>query len=434
MDAFFASCEQLTRPTLRGRPVLVGGVSGRGVVAGCSYEARRFGAHSAMPMHRAVSLVGPSAVVVSPRKAVYATASRRVFEIISRFVPEDRMEQLSIDEAFLEPPQLQGASVAKVRDFAGELRSVIRTEAGLAASVGAGSGKQFAKIGSGEAKPDGMCVLEKSEELGFLRPLPVGRLWGVGPVTAEKLRQAGVETIGQFAALPRRDVELILGSTVGVALWGLARGVDDRPVEPRAAAKSVSAEHTYPRDLVTRGQVDAAVERAGRDAHRRLLSDGRGARTVTVKLRMADFRIESRSATLNYATDDVETLLAVAARLTRYPGEVGPIRLVGVGFSGLDSARQDVLFPELDRRVEVADVSVDVPVDEEGKRRATQDVWHPRFGHGWIQGTGVGKVTVRFESRSTGPGRIRTFGVDDPDLEAADPVDSLDWGPWLADV
>lgn len=458
MDAFYASCEQLTRPTLRGRPVLVGGVSGRGVVAGCSYEARKFGAHSAMPMHRATTLVGPAAVVVEPRRAVYATASRRVFEIIRGLVPDEHVEQLSIDEAFLEPPELFGASAGEVRRFAQELRAKIRTEAGLAASVGAGSGKQFAKIGSGEAKPDGVCIIEQDTQLEFLHPLPVGKLWGVGPVTGEKLRQAGVQTIGELAGLPRRDVKLILGGTVGVSLWLLARGVDDRPVSPRAEAKSVSAEHTYARDLLTRAQVDEAVDRAGRDAHRRLLRDGRGARTVSVKLRMADFRIESRSATLGYATDDEETLLALAKRLTRYPDEVGPIRLVGVGFSGLETARQDVLFPDLDREMlpgkpaasldedyevgiaaPATDAGLEVSVDKSdvtvaGRWRATEDVFHPGYGHGWIQGTGGGVVTVRFESRSTGPGRIHTFAVDDPALVAADPVDSLDWDTWLAEV
>ncbi|MDK6259068.1 DNA polymerase IV [Corynebacterium frankenforstense] len=454
MDAFFASCEQLTRPTLRGRPVLVGGVSGRGVVAGASYEARRYGAHSAMPMHRATALVGAKAVLVAPRRIVYSTASRRVFATVARFVPADKIEQLSIDEAFLEPPALVGATAEEVTEWAEELRAAIREETGLPASVGAGSGKQFAKIGSGEAKPDGHRVIPHAEELDFLHPLGVDKLWGVGPVTGANLRTAGVETIGDLAAMSRREVELTLGATVGVQLWQLARGHDDRPVEPRAEAKSVSAEHTYPRDLVTRAQVDAAVKRAAEDAHRRLLNDGRGARTVTVKLRMADFHIESRSATLGHATDDEATLGAVARRLTRYPDEVGPVRLVGVGYSGLEDARQDVLFPELDELLVATPVSsaatddyevgaaapadgagLEITVESEAAEsgwRATEDVVHSEFGHGWVQGTGSGVVTVRFETRATGPGRARTFAVDDPDLAPGDPLASLDWGDWLA--
>ncbi|UDL83947.1 DNA polymerase IV [Corynebacterium uberis] len=454
MDAFFASCEQLTRPTLRGRPVLVAGVSGRGVVAGASYEARRFGARSAMPTHRAMALVGYGAVVVAPRRPVYAAASQRVFEVVQRCAPV--VEQLSIDEAFVEPAELLGAGVDEVRQWADELRAQIRKETGLPASVGAGSGKQYAKIGSGEAKPDGTFVLPADRQLEVLHPLPVNKLWGVGPVTHGRLRSAGVETIGDLAALTRREVEVLLGATVGVQLWELARGHDDRPVQRRAEAKQVSAEHTYPQDLTTRAQVDAALERAAADAHRRLTIDGRGARTVSVKLRMADFHIESRSATLPYATDDAATLSALAAQLVRYPAQVGAIRLVGVSFSGLETARQDVLFPELDavvRPAPAADADYEVGVsgaliDEEPTvveatthspaehaaepRKATQDVWHPDYGHGWIQGAGHGVVTVRFETRSTGPGRTLTFDEKDPLLVAADPLDSLDWADWLA--
>lgn len=448
MDAFFASCEQLTRPTLRGRPVLVGGVSGRGVVAGASYEARPYGARSAMPMHQARALVGWSAVVVAPRKEVYSTASRRVFEIVAR--EAGVIERLSIDEGFLEPIELVDAGPEEVRAWAENLRRIIREETGLPASIGAGSGKQYAKIASEAAKPDGVFIIPVEEQQEILGPMPVKVLWGVGPVTEAKLHQMGIDTIADLAALSRKEVEISLGATVGLGLWTLARGTDDRPVAPRAEAKQVSAEHTYETDLTTKGQVDAAITRAGEGAHRRLLRDGRGARTVTVKLRMADFRIESRSLTLSYATDDPDTLLATAARLARYPDEVGPIRLVGVSFSGLETARQDVLFPELDRQIirpeppandyevgvrggETADevVEIDEPPPPSGWR-ATQDVHHPEYGHGWVQGSGHGVVTVRFETRTTGPGRTRSFAVEDPDLTPADPVDSLDWGDWLS--
>lgn len=447
MDAFFASCEQLTRPTLRGRPVLVGGVSGRGVVAGASYEARKFGAHSAMPMHQAKALVGFSAVVVSPRKEIYATASRRVFEIVAR--QAEVVEQLSIDEAYLEPAELVGATPGEVTEWAHQLRTVIRTETGLPASIGAGAGKQYAKIASDEAKPDGVFVIPVARQREILDPMPASALWGVGPVTRTKLQQLGVETIGELAALDRKEVEISLGATIGLNLWYLARGHDDRPVAPRAEAKQISAEHTYPTDLVTRSQVDAAVTRAGEGAHRRLLRDGRGARTVTVKLRMADFRIESRSITLPYATDEQDTLLATAFRLVRYPDEVGPIRLVGVSFSGLEAARQNILFPELDQQIveppppdtdyeagvgatETPEPEVPEPEPATGWR-ASQDVHHPDYGHGWVQGAGHGVVSVRFETRTTPRGVTRSFAADDPDLTPADPLRSLDWEEWLAD-
>ncbi len=170
-------------------------------------------------------------------------------------------------------------------------------------------------------------------------------------MTRTKLSAIGVETIGQLAAMSQKEVEISLGATVGMGLWKLAQGIDDRVVAPRAVAKQISTEHTYSKDLLTVGAVDAAITRAAEGAHRRLLRDGRGARTVSVKLRMADFHIESRSATLPYATDDLETLKATAFKLARYPDELGPIRLVGVSYSGLETARQDVLFPELDRVV-----------------------------------------------------------------------------------
>ena len=426
MDAFFASCEQLTRPTLMGRPVLVGGMSGRGVVAGASYEARKYGARSAMPMYRAQQLIGPKAVVVRPRFEVYRLASQRVFHYLQQRV--ELIEQLSIDEGYMEPAELVGASAAEVEEWAHQVRAEIREQVGLPASIGAGSGKQFAKIGSGQAKPDGAFVIPADKQEEMLHPLDVAELWGVGPVTATKLHSIGVNTIGDLARLSQREVEITLGTTIGPALWMMARGVDDRPVAPRAESKSVSAEHTYPQDLTTKEEVDVALERALTGAHRRLLKDGRGARTVTVKMRMADFHSETRSLTLGYATDDIATLRKAMHSLARYPAELGPIRLVGVGFSGLESERQDVLFPELDQAI----ISTETTFEEEAtaaKRtwHATQDVYHPEYGHGWIQGTGHGFVSVRFETRATGPGPFKSFASSDPQLRPADPVDSLAW-------
>lgn len=426
MDAFFASCEQLTRPTLMGRPVLVGGMSGRGVVAGASYEARKYGARSAMPMYRAQQLIGAKAVVVRPRFEVYRLASQRVFHYLQQRV--DLIEQLSIDEGYMEPAELVGASAEEVEAWAHQIRAEIREQTGLPASIGAGSGKQFAKIGSGQAKPDGAFVIPAEKQEEMLHPLAVEELWGVGPVTATKLHSIGVNTIGDLARLSQREVEITLGTTIGPSLWMMARGVDDRPVAPRAESKSVSAEHTYPQDLTTKDEVDGALERALIGAHRRLLKDGRGARTVTVKMRMADFHSETRSLTLGYATDDIATLRKAMQSLARYPAELGPIRLVGVGFSGLESERQDVLFPELDQAV----ISTETTFEEDTtatKRtwHATQDVFHPDYGHGWIQGTGHGFVSVRFETRATGPGPFKSFAADDELLQPADPVDSLAW-------
>lgn len=430
MDAFFASVEQLTRPTLRGRPVLVGGTGGRGVVAGASYEARAFGARSAMPVHQARRLVGPAAVVLPPRGVVYGVASRRVLETVRELVPV--LEQLSFDEAFGEPPELVGAAAAEVEEFCADLRRRIRDETGLVASVGAGSGKQIAKIASDLAKPDGLRVVRRDEEKVLLAGLPVRRLWGIGPVAEERLHRLGIETVGQLAALTGAEVANILGAGVGPALQLLARGIDDRPVAERAEAKQISAESTFAADLTTVEQLREAAGPIAEHAHRRLARDGRGARTVTVKLKKSDMSILTRSATLPYATADAGTLTAMARRLLLDPRDIGPIRLVGVGLSGLSDVRQESLFPELEheQQMEMSDAPPIAPTGGPVGWRVGDDVAHPELGHGWVQGAGHGVVSVRFETRASGPGVMRTFGIDTAELTAADPVDSLAWPDW----
>jgi DNA polymerase-4 len=438
MDAFFASVEQLTRPTLRGRPVLVGGLGGRGVVAGASYEARVFGAHSAMPMHQARRLVGAAAVVLPPRGAVYGLASRRVFQTVRAVIPV--VEQLSFDEAFGEPAELAGASGEDVQRFCEQLRRRVRDETGLVASVGAGSGKQIAKIASDLAKPDGVRVVSRFEERLLLAGLPVRRLWGIGPVAEEKLHRLGITTIGQFAALTDAEVADILGATIGPALHRLACGIDDRPVAERAEAKQISAESTFATDLTTLEQLRAEVGPIGEHAYRRLLRDGRGARTVTVKLKKADMSVLTRSATLPYATTDAAALMSAAGRLLLDPQEVGPIRLLGVGYSGLTDVRQESLFPDLAFPEPAASDSPETPAAETIAPPATapwrvgDDVTHPGLGHGWVQGAGHGVMTVRFETRSSGPGQVRTFPIDEPEITRADPVESLDWPDYAGSV
>ncbi|WP_240163107.1 DNA polymerase IV [Mycolicibacterium sphagni] len=438
MDAFFASVEQLTRPTLRGRPVLVGGLGGRGVVAGASYEARVFGARSAMPMHQARRMVGAAAVVLPPRGVVYGVASRRVLDTVRAMVPV--LEQLSFDEAFGEPAELVGASAEEVEEFAVQLRRRVREETGLVASVGAGSGKQIAKIASELAKPDGLRVVRRDEERRLLDGLPVRRLWGIGPVAEDKLHRLGIDTVGQLAALSDAEAASILGATVGPALHRLARGIDDRPVAERAEAKQISAESTFPADLNTIEQLRDAIGPIAEHAHQRLERDGRGARTVTVKLKRSDMTTLTRSATLPYATGDPGTLTATAHRLLLDPREVGPIRLLGVGFSGLSDVRQESLFPDLEHMdAAVADtLDAHVPVPEPGPDsggwRIGDDVSHAGLGHGWVQGAGHGVVSVRFETRGSGPGVMRTFPTGKPELLKANPVDSLDWGEYLDDL
>ncbi len=443
MDAFFASVEQLTRPTLRGRPVLVGGLGGRGVVAGASYESRVFGARSAMPMHQARRLIGVTAVVLPPRGAVYGVASRRVFQTVRAALPV--VEQLSFDEAFGEPAELAGATETEVEEFCAQLRQRVLEETGLIASVGAGSGKQIAKIASGLAKPDGIEVVRRADEARLLDGLAVRKLWGIGPVAEEKLHRLGIDTIGQLAALSDAEVANILGATIGPALHRLARGIDDRPVAERAVAKQISAESTFAVDLTTLEELRDAIAPIAEHAHQRLCRDGRGARTVTVKLKKSDMSTLTRSATLPYATTDAAALAALARRLLLDPRQIGPIRLLGVGFSGLSSVRQDSLFPDLELTVFDTEPGADsgepereaaapAAVSETVGWRVGDDVRHREWGHGWVQGAGHGVVTVRFETRGTGPGPARTFASDSDDITPANPLDSLDWPDFLAEL
>src|SRR6201992_3840566 len=395
MDAFFASVEQLTRPTLQGRPVLVGGLGGRGVVGGASYESRVFGARSAMPMHQARRLIGVTAVVLPPRGAVYSVASRRVFDTVRTVVP--LVEQLSFDEAFGEPPELISASETEVEEFCAQLRRRVRDETGLIASVGAGSGKQIAKIASGLGKPGRIRGVARAGERSVLRGVPVRKLWGIGPVAEEKLNRLGIDTVGQLAALADAEVANILGATVGPALHLLARGIDDRPVAERAEAKQISAESTFAVDLTSLEQLREAIDPIAEHAHQRLLRDGRGARTVTVKLKKSDMSTLTRSATLPYATTEAAALTAMARRLLLDPQEIGPIRLLGVGFSGLTNVRQDSLFPDLELAMLDTDQGADTvhaerdavaPAATDTQWRIGDDVAHRELGHGWVQGDG----------------------------------------------
>jgi DNA polymerase-4 len=373
--------------------------------------------------------------VLPPRGVVYGVASRRVLDTVRTVVPV--LEQLSFDEAFGEPAELAGATAEDVEVFCEAVRAKIRNETGLVASVGAGSGKQIAKIASGLAKPDGIRVVRRDEERVLLAGLPVRRLWGIGPVAEEKLHRLGIETVGAFAALSDAEAANILGGTVGPALHQLARGIDDRPVAENGPAKQISAESTFPEDLTTLDQLREAAGPIGEHAHARLEKDGRGARTVTVKLKKSDMSTLTRSATLPYATTDAATLIATARRLLLDPLELGPIRLVGVGFSGLSEVRQESLFPDLELVAEeLSDTGLPQTLTEATATapawRIGDDVVHTEYGHGWIQGAGHGVMTVRFETRSTGPGPVHTFPDSTPEIDRANPVDSLDWSDYVS--
>ncbi len=439
MDAFFASVEQLTRPTLTGRAVLVGGTGPRGVVAGASYESRVHGARSAMPMSRARRLV-PGAVVLPPRLAVYRAVSERVFAIVREL--GGAIEQVAFDEAFVEPVELTGAGPEQVEAAAQELRARIREATGLAASVGAGSGKQLAKIASTLAKPDGVRVVPHGTERELLDPLPVRKLWGVGPVAETTLHRVGVDTIGALAALRPAEVTTLLGTAIGTELHRLAQGIDHRPVAERGEAKQVSAETTFDADLSDLDSVHRAVAEMTEHAHRRLIAAGRAARTVTVKIRGADFATRSRSETSATASTELAALAGAARRLTESALPPSGVRLIGVSLSGLTDYVQEQLFdtvspphahaepaaarPDPTAQPDGAGSAPDPPGRAGRGWRAGDDVSHAVHGHGWVQGCGHGRVTVRFETRRSGPGPVRTLAADDPELSAADPLASLD--------
>lgn len=253
------------------------------------------------------------------------------------------------------------------------------------------------------------------------------------------MHRLGIDTVSAFAALSASEVADILGGTVGPALHRLARGIDDRPVAERSESKQISAESTFAADLTTLDQLRDATGPIGEHAHQRLERDGRGARTVTVKLKKSDMSTLTRSATLPYATSDAATLIGTARRLLLDPVEIGPIRLLGVGFSGLSDVMQESLFPDLQQTLEASDSHfvgpLATPVDatpEKTAWRIGDDVVHQEHGHGWVQGAGHGVMTVRFETRRTGPGHTRTLPENDPNVRRANPVDSLDWPDYVA--
>lgn len=338
MDAFFVEVERLRSPELRGQPVAVGGDGPRGVVASASYEARKHGVHSAMPMSRARRRC-PHLVVVAPDHGRYREVSEYVFEVFRSFTPW--VEGLSLDEAFLDVRGLRRHFQSPF-EIAEAIRHELRQSLDLPASVGIASNKFLAKLASGRAKPDGVCQVAAANQLDFLHALGVRSLWGVGEATYAALEQLGVETVGDIARLPPSILERRLGSAVGRHLAELAAGRDARPVEPDVEAKSVSVEHTYSTDL-SGGSVVRAELLVHADAlASRLRRGGLAARTITLKVRYSDFTTATRSET----ADPTDVTRQIHHRALRLAGRVDldrPVRLLGLGGSGLvrsDGPRQ----------------------------------------------------------------------------------------------
>ncbi|HET8528639.1 MAG TPA: DNA polymerase IV [Gaiellaceae bacterium] len=339
LDAFYAAVEELEDPALRAQPLVVGGdPRGRGVVATANYVARRFGIHSAMSAAEALRRC-PHAVFVRPRHTLYREYSRHVWSTVRGIVPT--VEQTGLDEGYLDLAEV-ASDFLEARVVAEAVQTAVRAATSLTCSLGVAPCKVVAKVGSDARKPGGLTVVVPGQEASFLAPFDVRRLPGVGPKAEARLRPAGVETVGALAALPDAELRRLLPGSVGVALRERARGIDPRGLELDVQRVSISSENTFERDVVDRAWLHGELRRQAREVAESLQRRGEVARTVTTKLRYADFSIRSRSTSLEHGVDDAETIGDLACRLLDrgLRDRPGALRLVGVGVSGLGAYRQ----------------------------------------------------------------------------------------------
>jgi DNA polymerase-4 len=359
MDAFYASVEQRDRPELRGKPVIVGGLSGRGVVCAASYEARPFGVHSAMPISQARRLC-PQAVYLPVRMSHYVEISRQIREVMFAFTP--LVEPLSLDEAFLD---IHGCEdlFGPAPEIAHKLKTRIKSETGLTASVGVAPNKFLAKLASDHGKPDGLVVVNPDRVSEFLHPLPVGRIWGVGAKAEKRMHALGIDTIGQVARLPKQILIDHFGE-MGGHVWRLASGEDSRLVVPDRDAKSISSETTFAEDIQDRETLkmwllDLTDHLASRLRHVEIK-----ARTVELKIRSSDFQTRHRAQALPEATNLTDVLWQTAQEIFErgVTTDLFPVRLLGVGATRLtrNAAEQRSLFDAGEReRQQSLDQTID---------------------------------------------------------------------------
>lgn len=434
LDAMFSAVEMRDKPSLIGKPVVVGGVRGRGVVATASYEARAYGVHSAMSTAEARRRLPSGAAFLGGRFAAYRMTSEAVMAVLSEVSPI--VEQVSIDEAVVDLAANEDVdlSVAGVTALGEALKArVAEATGGVTASIGIASSRMLAKIGSDLNKPNGLTVVPPGQELAVLHPLPVTRIAGVGPATAERLRQVGVRTVADLASKSLHDLVTLFGKAHGNGLYHLARAEDDRPVVPYREAKSISAEETFERDLTDMAALTCEIESLAQRVVRRLRAANSSGRTVTLKVRRYDFTTLTRSVTLPHPTDDPTEITQIARRLLVQAGATGGIRLLGVGVSGLSDFVQQDLFTEsvpVDEDMEAIDGAAAPSPGEEAGPATRLRIWHPgqdvrhdKYGPGWVWGSGLNRVTVRFEGPGTPPGPVRTFFSDDGALHPSEPPD-----------
>jgi DNA polymerase-4 len=377
MDAFYAAVEQLDDPSLRGRCVIVGGTSGRGVVATASYEARRFGVHSAMPIFEARRRC-PRAVFIKPRRERYQTVSRQIMGILQRFTP--LVEPVSIDEAYLDVTGCERIS-GTAEEMARRIKASILEEVGLTCSVGGAPVKFLAKIASEMQKPDGLTLIEGPEVAAVIERLPIERVPGVGPAAVSRLAPWGVKTLADAGRLGEAALERRLGK-FGLRLAALARGEDPSPVAAHSETKSISAEVTLPRDTVDPFEIQRILLDQAGDVARQLRHQGLRARTVVLKLKHDDFRQVTRSRTLDAPTQSAHTMFEAAEALLAAYRLQRPVRLVGIGAASLVAVNRPVqqsLFGGARRedadweKVERALDAIEAKFGPDAVRRAAQD-------------------------------------------------------------
>ena len=340
LDAFYASVEALDNPDLVGQPIIVGGLGRRGVVATASYEARKNGVHSAMPMERARRSC-PNAVFLRPRFGRYRELSEQVFSIYEAWTK--RVEKPSLDEAYLDVT----AHISSPVDIAKSIRASIHRKTGLTGSAGVSTNKFLAKLASDIDKPNGLTVIRPEEAQDFLAPLPVERLWGVGPANAERLRTNGFKQIGELAASSLEDLQRLFGERWGRQLWEFAHGLDRRRVEPPSRPKSISSEITYEHDQSSWETVWPNIKQFVVDMERRLERWSLSARTVTLKVRFQDFTTITRSHTPMVPVRQADEIMRVARKLVdRVPLDGRRIRLVGLGGSNLIRPGEQTSCPD----------------------------------------------------------------------------------------
>ncbi|MCM2332386.1 MAG: DNA polymerase IV [Anaeromyxobacteraceae bacterium] len=396
LDAFYASVEQLDEPSLRGRPVIVGGTSGRGVVCAASYEARKFGVRSAMPTARARRLC-PEGVFLHPRFDRYGELSDGIFDIYRRYTP--LVEPLSLDEAFLDVTAsrtLHGDGPT----IAAAIRAAVRRESGLTVSAGVAEVKMAAKIATDFGKPDGLTVVPAGGVAAFLAPLPIGRLWGVGEVTEAALRKLGVATIGDLARLPEAALAAVVGADRAHGLRELARGQDDREVSPEEGLKSVGGEETFEEDVRGEAALSRCLLLQSARVGRRLRAHGLRGRVVTLKVKYADFTLVTRRVTLARPTDDDGVIYESArAQLSRVD-PTRAVRLAGVTVSGFEEAGEAPGPGQLDLFGGAAEAGAPdaAALAEEARRRklnAAVDRLSDKFGTGTVKRADLAETEVR---------------------------------------